>query len=59
MLGYNRAYKNVAPFDAPDNPSPCVFDQDANKIDIKHVLLGLDAFLHDQTGAPYIHLYIN
>jgi hypothetical protein len=36
-----------------DNPSPYIVMPDGSRIDLGHMLLGLDALIHPRAGAPY------
>lgn len=36
-----------------DNPSPYIVLQNGERIDVGHLLLGLDALIHPNTGDPY------
>lgn len=36
-----------------DNPSPYVVMPDGSRVDLGHMLLGLDALIHPRTSAPY------
>lgn len=36
-----------------DNPSPYIVMPNGNRIDVGHLLLGLDALLHPRVGAPF------
>jgi hypothetical protein len=39
-----------------DNPSPYVVMPSGDKVDVGHLLLGLDALIHPRTGDPYATL---
>jgi hypothetical protein len=39
-----------------DNPSPYVVMPSGDKVDVGHLLLGLDALIHPRTGDPYAAL---
>jgi hypothetical protein len=47
------AYENAAPPDEPDNPGPYIVDPEGNRVDVGHVLLTLDALIHDVAGYPF------
>lgn len=48
-----RAPENPTPGRPLDNPSPYLVDATAERVDLGHVLLTMDALLHPRAGEPY------